>query len=855
MRPLSLLSIVLSLLLLASWACSPSPTPLPCTTNADCPNATCDLALGICLSNPPTSNSQQADFPKDKIYYCAEPTQCPLQLGCKDGVCSPQCSEEDDCAQNQQSCLRARFCGRCTKHTDCFSGLSCQEGRCVPCTQDAQCAANEYCDTTTQLCKRRCSSREDCETGLLCTQARCAPCENDSDCNTGEICQSLGNTNGEATTKLCRIGCRSNQACTTPTPQCDTARFVCVACLQDKDCGNNGLFCKQQACVTCEQAGCEDGEFCVQAKQRCIPNGCNQNSDCKGRNNGNFCDPTTSTCVMCFEAAHCIDASKGVICKQNTCHPCEKDADCPAQQICHNRTCKDQACRSYLDCLIAPNATLPNPNNLRYCAKAEGQDIGTCKACASSQSCATEICGNATNCKSCTNTKECQSKLGANTHCVAGLGVCAQGQCSTWQECFDATPPNDPLGKLCVEAACKTCTDTFGTLKSVGLDPNQLKAAYEGQTTSAPFVWEPSLTLPADTRNLFYQWDVGDAPPGLQHTFPSQNTPTFSMHGTFANTKTPGQPQHGQMTITLSLWQYAPSGKRIVCRLDLTIPWTIWPKLESDIANKPNAHPSQPLIVWRPYERNQPEEIDASTYVKGGGVIAPNESRPRFRCSLYQGVGQGVVPPIFENASGCKLKRKILTSRPNGYYGFLVSVEDTLGQKVEIPFLVIPDDCSESNRTISGPDPIKWLPLHPTQTATWTARIEDAAYQILGGSKLCGLTFRTTLTSPLLSPSQDAPSSALSCTTTPAQPLCVRCTKGCSLCNENLCRSRSAPGVCAFPVGVTFSYEVELRRTPPLRPGKPAFLAFQIRNAYNYATQFHCQISLFESPLLTAPSP
>ncbi|MCK6512048.1 hypothetical protein L6R29_19075 [Myxococcota bacterium] len=853
MRPLSILTFLLTALLLTPWACSPSSVPPPCNSPADCPNATCDLALGICLSNAPKTNPQQTTFPNGKPTPCLNNTHCPLDHRCKDGWCTAQCSTEDDCAKEQKSCLRARFCGRCTQHSDCFSGLSCQEGRCVPCTQDASCDTTEYCDATTQLCKRRCASNEDCEVGLLCKQNRCVPCERDSDCNTSQICEPLVTENGETSTKLCRQGCRTSQQCAAPTPQCDLPRLACVACLRDQDCASSGLFCRQNACVTCEQVGCNEGAFCVRAKQHCLPNGCNQDGDCTSRSSGTFCDPTTSTCVECFQTEHCTARKKGSVCKQNTCQPCLKDSECPAQQICHEKVCKDQACRSYLDCLIDPNATSPNPSGLRYCSKADGQDVGVCKACALSQSCAKELCGTDPKCKACTSTEECKNSLEAETHCVQGLGVCAPGQCTTWQECFATPPTTDPLGKLCTNKECKDCSSVFGTLDTIGLDPNQLKLAYEGLTTSAPFSWKPKL-LPSDTRNVFYQWDVGNPPPGLQYTYPSQNTPIFSIHGTFSNALISGQKQSGRMTLSLSVWQYAPHGRKAVCRIDHAVDWVIWPKLETSIAGKANAHPSQPLIVWRPYERNHPTEIDASSYVKGGGIVLPNEYRPRFRCAIYQGPGQGVVPDIFESTSGCKLKRKFVINPPNGYYGFMVSVQDTLGQKVEVPFLVIPADCSESNRKINGPDPTTWTRLPPNQTANWNVRIEDAQYRTFSDNKICGLRFHASLTSPLLSPPQDAPSSALSCSN-PSQRLCVRCINGCTLCNDNLCRSKNTPSTCFFPENVTLSYDVELRHTQPVRPAKPAFLVFQIRNAYNYASQFHCQISLFESPLLTNPSP
>ncbi|MCB9639983.1 MAG: hypothetical protein H6727_13900 [Myxococcales bacterium] len=842
------LPIFLASVGLAFWSCSAPPTQTaPCSGPSDCPNATCDTTLGICVSIKTPSEMTRTEIPENRTVFCTATNQCPSGSFCDQGQCIPGCGSDADCP-DQQSCLANKICGNCAKNGDCLAGLTCQKNRCINCELDAQCQDGEYCDSNTGLCRTRCKSRENCPAGWVCAAQRCAYCKTDEECAQGEICLALDPTQGEASTRLCTTGCRTSDKCDKDVPFCDLKSQKCVACLEDKDC-SDGLLCKQGSCTPCQHGDCPQNAFCVGAKQRCITNGCNNDDDCMGRPNLPFCDPVTSTCVACVDSQQCQNDPQRTLCKDNKCSLCERDTDCPPQQICTADGCKSQACRTHIDCFVSGGTSI-KPD--RYCLIPEKATVGTCVPC-DPTGCGKNICdGN--NCSTCQKQEDCSDMA----HCVLELGVCAPGGCTTWDDCArdKMLPPPSPLGQACIQNNCKACTSVLGPIQSTGLEEVRLIQAYEGYTTPRPFIWTSNLKV--TERNLKFKWNVQNPPPGL--IIGDTSSPTLSMYGTFG--KPPTLPvKKNTMTLELTVTQLGWNGEVTVCQLKKQIEWTLWSKLEQNIAGKPLAHKTLPLIVWRPYA--QGKEIDLSSYVKGGGSGDASKPTPSFRCSRYQGTGQGVTPNIFDSTNTCKLKAKDLLSsfRPRGYFGFLMTIADNVGQSIELPLLVIPNDCNENKRKVTMPlDPKTnqpmnledWTPLATGQQAVWSVRIEDASYSLLRGGNICGTNFKMWMETQLIPGTGSAPSGKLGCSNN--QPICIACPAGCSLCDSGLlCRSRNAPSYCF--TSVTFSYDVKLDATPPLRVGAPAFKHFALKHEYDGFSNFSCQISLFEPPTASTPPP
>ena len=86
---------------------------------------------------------------------------------------------------------------------------------------------------------------------------------------------------------------------------------------------------------------CQKGQICEQ--KRCIP-GCRGSQDCT---NGLRCEPTKKKCVTCLKNSDC---KNGQICKNNQCHGCKIDPDCPKGHLCLKGACIKGNCRSSADC-------------------------------------------------------------------------------------------------------------------------------------------------------------------------------------------------------------------------------------------------------------------------------------------------------------------------------------------------------------------------------------------------------------------------------------------------------------------------------------------------------------------------
>jgi hypothetical protein len=118
-------------------------------------------------------------------------------------------------------------------------------------------------------------------------------------------------------------------------------------------CADNDLpFCMPSPCT--DNSDCRPPFRCNTRLSLCL-NGCNSSMDCLLERH--VCDPTTNTCVACFEDAqcvddgspktraceystgHCVECNERVPCLQGTCInlqciECVNDQDCGAGRIC-----------------------------------------------------------------------------------------------------------------------------------------------------------------------------------------------------------------------------------------------------------------------------------------------------------------------------------------------------------------------------------------------------------------------------------------------------------------------------------------------------------------------------------------
>jgi hypothetical protein len=142
----------------------------------------------------------------------------------------------------------------CSSVVPCAGALVCADGNCVePCTEGS-CATGQ-CNTVSGVC---------------------VECLRNEDCGPDRVCNTF--------TGLCAadtVGCVDDVDCDVGN-HCDTAKGACVGCVVDEHCGF-GATCDpiRNACVTAQ--------------------GCTSDDQCDGQ----VCEPTTATCVECYQGVHC----------------------------------------------------------------------------------------------------------------------------------------------------------------------------------------------------------------------------------------------------------------------------------------------------------------------------------------------------------------------------------------------------------------------------------------------------------------------------------------------------------------------------------------------------------------------
>ena len=83
------------------------------------------------------------------ILTCSSQANCPANLICAFGVCSPPCSSIRDCLDNQV-CVNEKCVPRCNKNSQCPEFHECRGGVCAlaeKCRSNDDCATSESCTT------------------------------------------------------------------------------------------------------------------------------------------------------------------------------------------------------------------------------------------------------------------------------------------------------------------------------------------------------------------------------------------------------------------------------------------------------------------------------------------------------------------------------------------------------------------------------------------------------------------------------------------------------------------------------------------------------------------------------------
>ncbi|XP_022668562.1 uncharacterized protein LOC111253451 isoform X4 [Varroa destructor] len=287
------------------------------------------------------------------VFGCRSDQRCGLEEACVNGICQNPCSVFGACGRNA-------LCTPINHHADCTCLPGHRGNPAVVCVKDEP--------------KPECTRDIECPLGFICDNQRCIEgCRHDNNCANDRACM-----NGQ-----CELVCRLPNACginalcqarnhhaicsCLPGFQGD-ARTECKElrepghCIHDSDCAV-GLICETAVCVP----GCRTDHHCgfLQAciRQTCQDpckqyGACGLNAVCRAWNHDRICsclpdhtgDPKQH-CVKVLppppECVHDTECHYGRICELNKCIVgCRSDVNCPIDNQCLNRQCKNPCLRS-----------------------------------------------------------------------------------------------------------------------------------------------------------------------------------------------------------------------------------------------------------------------------------------------------------------------------------------------------------------------------------------------------------------------------------------------------------------------------------------------------------------------------
>ncbi|KAI5719789.1 hypothetical protein M8J76_014878 [Diaphorina citri] len=458
--------------------------PVPCEVSKDCPSST----QHVCKDNL-------------CIPQCSGDNDCALNEKCSNGTCVLTCLSHADCYPGGGSLCLANLCTRgCSADTDCPAALSCRSAECVDPCSPAPCGPNAQCSVANH--RPLCS----CPAGLMglpsantaCVRTPALECEENRQCKgEGEVCAD----------GRCRPLCSSDGGCLS-NERCDTAAGVCKPlCHRDDDC-SSGEVCRGLLCSPgCRSdTGCADNQACVDnsCQDPCLsPTACGTNAQCSVQHHEKqclcpkplqgdpniACRPETRMCAIkrdCPSGSTCTDGVCLASCKSDSncltdercikasCQTiCNSDSKCDSGQICEDRLCVP-GCRT--DSVCADNQACVNKQCTDPCTL--NTTCGPCSACRTlnhGPQCTCPLgysghpllactpspmrCDGACPCDE--TSGYCASMCGRDEECQCGE-KCDQGRCRV--KCTGGVHSACPMGQICsaggvCQAGCRVHSD------------------------------------------------------------------------------------------------------------------------------------------------------------------------------------------------------------------------------------------------------------------------------------------------------------------------------------------------------------------------------------------------------------
>ncbi len=322
-------------------------------------------------------------------------------------------------------------------------------------------------------------------------------------------------------------------------PHCDPSRHVCVSCYEDNQCAHN-QYCEDNTCVTCE-SGVWNGEECVEctdnddcadtpdtpvcntAEYKCVE--CLTYENCIDKTGTPQCDEASHTCKSCIDidlskpvwadtqCVECIestDCSDELVCKENTCSPCETEDECQVKGTTYHCS-KDKTCIQCLDnqvwggqdkgCVecMADNDCTDTPDTPK-CNTTTNQ----CVQCLADSDCKnpTPICSEENTCVSCKTNEECRLKNPSEENCTKN-GACCEDPLMTWNgsECVcpaDYVKSPTSSGKTVCLPYCKD-EDNIGVILMTDTSSSVTEAEFENANKA-----KEALNIPEHINSAVY---------------------------------------------------------------------------------------------------------------------------------------------------------------------------------------------------------------------------------------------------------------------------------------------------------------------------------------------------------------
>jgi hypothetical protein len=278
------------------------------------------------------------------------------------------------------------------------------------------------------------------------------------------------------------------------------------------------------------------------------------------------------------------------------------------------------------------------------------------------------------------------------------------------------------------------------------------------------------------------------------------------------------------------------------CVRNIQIPLQIFPRLQSRITNYITGTSTTRVAV-------------PGTTLDGG--------KGPYRCTFYTQTGRGILPSFMyqggnfgivgvtldaTDTTNCTLlgQPSQQTNEP-GTYGFIMIVEDALGQRIEIPIVYNNGSCNTApiNNGMLEIQPAAEVATVPVKTAGSSYQYNLAykggsvhATRLIGqtpnpnGTLSCFYSVELSLfPDPLTGLTLPGGGMDLVCTTNSPAPVCLDCPVGCADCNRGFCRggfTASLPNCTSPPAQVT--QDLRTRSHAPIRPaGSSAFQFFMLQ--------------------------